>query len=427
MSLVGKWADRFKWLLRSSTLRLTALVSGIFALGFVVAIFVALTLGQRAIEQRVDTTLAVLAQGSTVGQTHTDTATVILRPLGDLKGLPEPFRRALAKGGGTVHLRDDFLRSDTWRVLVTLDSAGHPVMAAVPIDDSAEAQELLAKILWSTAAIVITLTIAIGLWAGILAQRRLARVTGTLTLLAAGDLSARTGLNRSKDDLDDIAQNLDLTAAELERLVSQTRHLSASIAHDLRTPLARLRAQLEMLPEGEQQIAAIEEASRLSEIFDTIMRIARIEAGQGREGFDAVPLGALVEDMADTFGPVLEDMGKTLSVNVMSPATVRADRAMLVQALANLIQNALVHGGDSIELFVNGLSIGVADDGEGVDPAQFAEIIKPMVRLDRARSTQGTGLGLALVRAVADRHGARLDLAVNDPRGLRASISFTKM
>jgi signal transduction histidine kinase len=427
MSLVRRWLAQFEWLRRSSTLRLAATLSGIFALGFVIAIFVALTLGQRAIERRVDTTLAVLAQGAVVDQASGDSPALILRALDDLADLPEQFRRAVSRGGGTVELHDDLMRSDLWRVLVAQDSRGQPVMVAVPVEDSADAQELLAKILWTTAAIVIVVALAFGGWAGVLAQRRLARINTTLDLLASGDFSARTGQAKSKDDLDDMSQNLDQTAAELERLVSQTRHLSASIAHDLRTPLARLRAQLEMLPDGDGRSAAIEEARGLSDIFDTIMRVARIEAGQGRDGFEPVLLGALVEELAETFGPVIEDVGKTLTLNLSSSATVHADRAMLVQAMANLIQNALVHGGDQIALFVNGRKMGVVDNGAGVDSAQFAEIIKPMVRLDAARSTQGSGLGLALVRAVADRHSAVLQLEKNDPQGLRVTLNFTDL
>ena len=427
MFLVRKWANHLRWLSRSSTLRLAALLSGLFALGFVMAIYVALTIGERANERRLDATLATIAQSGVVAETRIDSAALILRRVDNLGGLPEPFRRAVSRGGGTVDLRNDHMRSDAWRVQVTPDKAGTPVFVGVPIEDSSDAQELLGTILWSTAGIVIALTLAIGLWAGLLAQRRLRRINATLSQLSAGDLAARTGLTRSKDDLDDMAHNLDQTAAELERLVSQTRHLSASIAHDLRTPLARLRAQLEMLPEGVERGGALEEVSRLSGIFDTIMRVARIEAGQGREGFEAVALGSLADDLAETFGPVVEDEGKSLSLDTSAPAIVLGDRAMLVQAIANLIQNALLHGGDQIALFARGHSIGVADNGAGVDPAAFDEIIKPMVRLDAARSSQGSGLGLALVRAVADRHGAKLDLAANDPQGLKVAIRFTQL
>jgi signal transduction histidine kinase len=352
---------------------------------------------------------------------------MILRSLDNLRSLPEPFSRAASRGGGTVELRDNFLRSDVWRVLVTQDSEGTPVLVAVPLEESSEDRELLAGILWTTALLVIGLTLAIGIAAGLLAQRRVLRINRTLGLLAAGDLSARTGHTRSKDDLDDVARQLDHTASELERLVAQTRNLSASIAHDLRTPLARLRAQLEMLPQGDERGAALEEATRLSGIFDTIMRVARIEATQGTVGFETVPLNEVVEELVETFGPVIEDNGKQLLRDVSAPAAVQADRQMLIQAMANLIQNALVHGGEQITLFVQGRSLGVHDTGKGVDPSQFEEIIKPMVRLEASRTSEGSGLGLALVRAVADRHDARLELSLKEPHGLKVSLNFAKL
>ncbi len=425
--MANRLLGQIRWLHRSSTLRLSLLLSVIFAIGFAAAIFLALTLGQNAIERRVDVTLGALAGASVVDNSNADSAAMILRSLDNMRGLPAPFSRAVSRGGGTIELKDDLWRSDIWRVLVTRDSQGTPVMVAVPLEDSEEAQELLAGILWTTAAVVIAVTLATGVGTGLLAQRRLVRIRKTLGRLADGDLTARTGHKRSKDDLDDIARQLDITAAELERLVTQTRHLSASLAHDLRTPLARLQAQLEMLPDGDKRGAALEEARRLSEVFDTIMRVARIEAAQGRDGFEPVPLDALVGELSDTFGPVVEEDGKELSVEMYSPVTVQADRQMLVQAMANLIQNALVHGGAQITLFAHGRTLGVADNGPGVDPAQFGDIVKPMVRLDAARTTEGTGLGLALVRAVAERHGAQLELSENAPQGLRVALKFADL
>ena len=408
-------------------LRLSLLLSVIFALGFAVAILVALTLGKSAIERRVDTTLAALAGSSVLADAQGDNPQVIMRAASDLRGLPHPFSRAVARGGGTVVLERDFLRSEIWRVLVTQDVQGDAIMVAVPLEDSEQARELLAGIMWTTAALVIVATLTIGIGAGLLAQRRVLRINATLVQLATGDLRARTGQGRSKDDLDDIARQLDRTASELERLVAQTRNLSANIAHDLRTPLARLRAQLEMLPDGEERGAALEEAGRLSEIFDTIMRVARIEATQGRDGFEPVALAALVDALAEIFGPVVEEAGKQLLVDVSEPSTVQADRQMLIQAMANLIQNARVHGGPQITLFVDGRQLGVMDDGPGVDPAHYDEIIKPMVRLEASRTSEGAGLGLALVRAVADRHGAKLIMAPHHPQGLKVALHFAEM
>ena len=432
MSLVARLTNRLRWLLRSSTLRLTLLVSLIFAIGMTVAIFVALDLGRKAVLERVDATLAGVAATVATAETNDelrDESSIIIRPVSQISSLPRPFSRIVRRGDGrgTVHLDKDFRRSDTWRALVANDSQGNPILIALPIEDSDNTLELLGGVLWITTGLVVFFTLAIGLAAGIWARRRVVRINHTLDRLALGDLTARTGVERSVDDLDDLARQLDGAAKQLEQLVAQTRNLSASLAHDLRTPLARLRAQLEMLPLSEERGIAMEEAQRLSAIFDTIMRVARIEAGHSKDSFVPVDLAELVEELGETFEPVAEMQDKQLKVVADTNAKEFADRGMLVQALANLIQNALVHGGPQITLFARGREIGVADNGAGVDPEQFSEIIKPMVRLDAARESEGTGLGLALVRAVADRHGAELNLSQNDPQGLRVSLKFTEL
>ena len=427
MSLAASVADQLRWLRRSSTLRLTILLSVIFALGMAAAVVVTLGLGRDALMERTDDTLDRFADALEEGEAPEDSFYVLIRPVEHLRDLPREFAQAARQGGGTVFLEDDFRDAETWRAMVARDADGARVLIAVPFEDSEDALELLGGLLWTTASVVIGVALAIGLAAGLLAQRRLQRITRTLARLGRGDLNARTEVVRSRDDLDDLAKQLDATAEDLERLVTQTRHLSASIAHDLRTPLARLNARLEMLPDSEARSGALDEARRLSGIFDTIMRVARIEAQQGTEGFTPIDLGALLSDIAETFSPVVEDNGKRLHVLAEAPGTIEGDRQMLVQAVANLLQNALVHGGRHITLFARGTALGVADDGPGVDPSDYEEIMKPMVRLDAARSTDGSGLGLALVRAVADRHGARVRLAPEQPQGLRATLEFSDL
>ncbi len=427
MSSGGNLIVPMRWLRRSSTLRLTVLLSGIFAAGMAAAIAVALTLGEDAVLRRVDTSLANLAAAVGAGDTPNDTFAVIVRPVSELGDLPRPFAEIAQQGGGTVDLDNNFRRSESWRALIARDNQGAAVLIAVPLDDSEDALELLSGALWTTAGFIVILVLGIGVGVGLVAQRRLAAINDVLQRLAAGDLTARTGRQRDKDDLDQLARQLDNTAAELERLVGQTRNLSASLAHDLRTPLARLRARLETLPEGDERACALEEAERMSGIFDTIMRVARIEAGHGQDGFEPVDLGALAVELSEIFGPVVEDNGKQLKVLVQASQSVLADRAMLLQAFANLIQNAIVHGGARIVLFVDQRAMGIADDGLGIDPVLFDEVVKPMVRLDAARETEGTGLGLALVRAVADRHNAKLSLAANNPQGLRVTLTFTDL
>ncbi|WP_300073877.1 HAMP domain-containing sensor histidine kinase [uncultured Ruegeria sp.] len=415
------------WLRRSSTVRLALVLSVIFAIGMAVAVFTALTIGSGAFERRVDGTLQALASSSDLQGARGDSFGLILRAADDLGDLPRPFGRAAGRGGGTVDLEDDFRNAETWRVLVSTDGQGLPVVVSVPLDDGEDALELLSSVLWTTVAVVIALSLIVGLTAGVLGRRRLKLINETLSALASGDLAARTGITLSNDDLGDMARQVDVTAGELEQLVAQTRHLSASLAHDLRTPLARLRSRLEVLPESEERGAALEEAERLSTVFDTIMRVARIEAAQGTDGFEDVALGAFAEELLEIFGPVVEDAEKKLTLEIAQPGTVFADRQMLVQAAANLIQNAIRHGGPDVTLNVDGQSFGVTDNGPGVDASDFAEIIKPMVRLDASRQTEGVGLGLALVRAVANRHQAELVLAPHQPQGLAVTLEFADL
>lgn len=427
MSLVRKSFGRLRWLYRSSTLRLTFLLSVIFALGMSVAVFVALSFGKDALIDRADETLRNFATAIETDEAFENNTSIIVQELSDIDALPREFGRVAQRGRGTVDLDRPFRRSEEWRVLVTPDEDGEPVLIGLPLDDGEKALELLSDVLRSTVIAVLIIAMLIGLAVGTFAQRRLVRINNTLDRLAGGDLAVRTGIVNGNDDIADLARQVDKSAAEIERLVAQTRHLSASIAHDLRTPLARLRAHVETLPDGEDRSAALEEASQLASIFDAIMRVARIEAGQGSDGFESVDLGALIDEMAETFGPVVEDAGKVMRVQVSKAETVFVDRQMLVQVVANLVQNALVHGGETVELFAIHKSFGVADNGQGVPAAQFDEIIKPMVRLDAARGSEGSGLGLAMVRAIADRHNAALELSANAPSGLRVTLNFAKL
>ena len=258
---------------------------------------------------------------------------------------------------------------------------------------------------------------------GLRSQRRMSVVLATLSQVAGGDLTARVRPKRDRDDLDRLARRVDETVAQLEVLMRQMREFSASIAHDLKTPLARLRLRLEGLlsadgpgGDGPEEIrAALEQVDGIIAVFDAFLRIARLEAGASRAGFEPVDLVALADEVAEIYAAVVEDGGRRLEVDARGPASVSGDRVLLIQMLANLIENGMRHTpeGTTLTLVAGTGSLGLADTGPGIPSAERDSVTRPSYRLDRSRGLDGAGLGLSLARTIAELHGAELLLSDN--------------
>ena len=258
---------------------------------------------------------------------------------------------------------------------------------------------------------------------GLRSQRRMSTVLVTLSRVAGGDLTARVHPKRDRDDLDRLARRVDDTVAQLEVLMRQTREFSASIAHDLKTPLTRLRLRLEgvLSADGpgsdapEQVRAALEQVDGIIAVFDAFLRIARLEAGASRAGFQPVDLASLAGEVAEIYAAVVEDGGRRLEVEARGPAWVSGDRVLLIQMLANLIENGMRHTpeGTTLTLVAGARELGLADTGPGIPSAERESVTRPSYRLDRSRGLDGAGLGLSLARTIAELHGARLLLSEN--------------
>ena len=258
---------------------------------------------------------------------------------------------------------------------------------------------------------------------GLRSQRRMNAVLGTLSRAAGGDLTARINPKHNRDDLDQLAHRVDETAAQLEVLMRQMREFSANIAHDLKTPLARLRLRLESaLAAGDRDDGnsdeirlALEQADEIIAIFDAFLRIARLESGATRANFEPVDLVALANDVAEIYAAVVEDGGRRLRVEAHGPATVTGDRVLLVQMLANLIENSIRHTpeGTVLTLIASTRELGLSDTGPGIPPEEYDNVTRPMYRLDKSRGSESAGLGLALVKTIAEIHGAELVLSAN--------------
>ena len=270
-------------------------------------------------------------------------------------------------------------------------------------------------------------------------QARFTEVEATLHAVAQGDLTARLAVSPRGNDLDQIARAINHAIARLGGLVEAMRQVSADIAHDLRSPLNRLRIHIEDAVQAEAKglpatgdlAAALAESDAISSSFSALLRIAQIEAGTPRQNFTRLDLAAVVADVAEVYAEVAEDAGMTLTCRTAGPAWTHGDRELLTQMFANLIENALRHcpPGTAItcEVAATGSVIraSVRDTGPGIPAGERDNVLRRLYRLEKSRTTEGSGLGLALVKAVADIHDAELVLADAGP-GLAVQITFPR-
>jgi signal transduction histidine kinase len=302
-------------------------------------------------------------------------------------------------------------------------------------DATAFRQRVLSTIAWAA-----LISLALGIVGGLLMTRQMLRrvesVANTTRQIIDGDLAQRIPLTGSGDEFDQLGGNLNAMLDQIERLMVGMRQVTDNIAHDLRTPLSRLRSRLEVTLLEKPNTAryaevlreTIAEADQLLGTFNALLSIAEAEAGSRRDTTTTVDLAEIARNVAELYEPVADDKGLTLAINVPRTLSVRGDRHLLSQAIANLLDNALKYTpSGTVSLSVgrdgNVARIEVADSGPGI-PADRREVVfDRFVRLEGSRSTPGNGLGLSLVRAVATLHGGTVRLDDNNP-GLKAIFTL---
>ncbi len=283
------------------------------------------------------------------------------------------------------------------------------------------------------------LTLLLGLAGGLLMSRGLLRrvdnINRTTEQIMAGDLSQRIAMKASRgDEFDQLAGNLNAMLEQIERLLNGMRQVTDNIAHDLRTPLNRMRSRIEvaLLSDDDKETLrpvmeqTLQDAETMIGTFNALLDIARAEAGSERAAFETVDLTAIVNDIVDLYQPLAEDKGQTIETSIADGQKLNANRHLLSQALANLLDNAIKYTPEGGRLSVevaDGPSIAVADSGPGIPGDERNRVLERFVRLDETRATSGNGLGLSLVSAVADLHRAKLVLEDNEP-GLRVRLAF---
>jgi signal transduction histidine kinase len=346
------------------------------------------------------------------------------RVAGNLSGVP----RASGWQEGRVR-RADGAEAPVMMLAARLPDGGTLVVGRDLSAVRALEQRLLAGAAWVAGAVLL-LGLLGGLVIGRSVARRAAAMEAALGAVQAGALDRRLAVGPGGDEFDRLAARINATLDRMQGLMASLREVTDDIAHDLRTPLARLRQRLDAAsraPSAEAIAEAQAEADRLLEIFAALMRIAQVESGTQRAGFTQADLSAIAQSVAEVYAPAAEERGQVLTTEIAPGVTLRGDPALLTQMLANLVENAIRHGreGGRVALTLRAHEIVVRDDGPGIPEADRERVFRRFIRLDAARSTPGSGLGLALVKAVAELHGMTIALEDAAP-GLRVRITLPR-
>jgi signal transduction histidine kinase len=325
-------------------------------------------------------------------------------------------------------------------------SGGGALFVGVDLGDTEAHLARVTRALWGAGGLVVLM----GLAGGLLLSRNVERAMGELNRVVGavqeGDLKARAHTRGSGDELDELSAGLNAMLDRLEQSMASIRHAGDAIAHDLRSPLTRMRARLEvaMIDAEEGKVdpktalaTALDEADGLLKTFNTVLAISRLQAAGTAPHPVVFDAGELAADMAELYEPASEDKGLDFSAEVQRGLMVNGNREFMAQALANLIDNAVKYtpAGGAVTLRARRRSSGevefsVTDTGPGVPEEDRERVVQRFVRLENSRSEPGSGLGLSLVQAVAEAHGGRLELDEGPGRfggfgpGLRTALVF---
>jgi signal transduction histidine kinase len=448
-------------ILQSGAFRFSLLLAFVFAVGSLLLLWIVESSISRYAEQAIASSLqseaAILSSEDREGgrsalltalQRHRQSAREqqflysLRSPGGNV--LLSDFGAASARlGWGTVSIVDDDAKMgqngvEQLRSFGVRLSDGSQLVVAT---DAYDVQDLRRRLVLFTivgGAMITLLALAGGYFVGGLFMRRLDKVNESLEQIMAGDLTERLPTIGISQEFDLLSINLNRMLDRIASLMDGLRQVSTDIAHDLRTPLSRLRQHLEAT-RGSASIdrydagveMAITQTDEILGIFRALLRIGVLEGGVGRQRFGTVDLSEIMNRVYLAYQPVAEDQEKQLDVRHDSNVMVQGDRELLAQLFTNLIDNALNHTppGTRIwsQLFVrNGqVVVSICDDGPGIPIKERINVLGRFYRLDRSRSLPGSGLGLALVAAIAALHEAKLTLEDNRP-GLCVEIVFPK-
>ena len=436
-------------MLRGYTTRLAALYTAVFAVSVIVLGVVTLFATRTALEAQFEDRIRAESRAM-VQEYATEGLNGIIEAIherdlmaGQLDyGLDGPAGlRAGKLAGGRSVLGWSVLRMSTRRgepEEVKLFTTQLPDGYLLKVGDDLDRTETLDRVViegfaWALLGVLALGAIGgYGLSRGI--RRRLAAITGTAEAIIDGDLTRRVAVQGVHDDLDGLALTFNRMLDRIALLMESVRQVSSDVAHDLRTPLTRLRNKLESGladpagPRADVLEGALTDLDAILTTFTALLRIAQIDAGARRAAFREVDLAAIARDVVEAFAPSAEEGGRKLMAEAEGPVPVEGDAELLTQMLVNLVENGLHHTprGSTIGVTAGGAPepwLAVTDNGPGVPRAERERVQNRFYRLEQSRSTPGAGLGLALAAAVARLHQTSLQLTDAGP-GLRVRVAF---
>lgn len=277
---------------------------------------------------------------------------------------------------------------------------------------------------WALVATVLPLGILIGVLVGRRVVRRLNALAEAVEGIASGGGEVRAELSVSGDEFDRLSVSINTMLDRLETLHRNIEHVSIGVAHDLKTPLGNIGGRLQLMArdiENPKALARHIDAAEhhietLLRTFDALLRLGEVEAGSRRATFGPVNLSDVVADIGGSFAPVFTDHDKTLDVRIAPDITIDGDEALLVQLASNLLENIVEHGRDGVQAWIalrddGGVPVlEIGDDGPGIPEPHRDRVFERFYRVESSRSTSGNGLGLSLVKSIADLHGAQISI-----------------
>jgi signal transduction histidine kinase len=307
------------------------------------------------------------------------------------------------------------------------------------VHDLEEIQALIRDALFWGLLITLFLALAGGAAMSRTMMHRIEMINATCHQIMDGNLAQRIPRTGGDDDFDRLVDTLNRMLDQIEELMQGVREVTNNIAHDLRTPLTRLRRRLDMLRENgastdrhdELLEQATGEADGLLTTFKALLRISEVESGGRRGGFKEVDMTGLLHDLVELYEPLSEEQGQSFLAEVVDSRPIPGDRDLLFQAFANILDNAIKYtpASGSIRLLMHDqpdqLQIAICDSGPGIPPEAREKVFERFFRLESSRSSPGNGLGLSLVAAIVKLHHGRIELADNRP-GLKLTINLPR-